>query len=226
MTNLWRNLQTDHSACHYWLPLSRTGDESPISFPLLPFLFHKNVSRQPIPQYVKGGDGSTCSGRRSAILCCSVALLSFLHFTHCRIQDATARIIPGIHIHLTIFHMSLPWCPTFSWKCARISLVVWWFFVTIVGCLNALAKMDSHGLPPTFSAPSLSVKALIYDNSADLRFSSSAQRHRIIFVNFFFEDIIYLNIMKHPAFSRSICQPWSLQCKQFKPQITEHKQVN
>lgn len=56
------------------------------------------------------------------------------------------------------FICPLPWYPTFLWKCARISLVVWWFFGTIVGCLNALAKVVSHSFPPTFSAPPLSVR--------------------------------------------------------------------
>lgn len=104
------------------------------------------------------------------------------------------------------FICPLPWCPTFSYKCARISLVVWWFFGTIVRCLDALAKVDSHGLPPTFSVPSLSVKALIYDNSADLHLSSSAQCHQIIFVNM----LLWSQYYEAPSFPRSCTIVWPL----------------
>lgn len=219
----WGNLQTDHSACQYGLPLSKTGEERPILFPLLPLLFHKNVPRQPIPQHVKGRDGST----RSAALWLSSA--SYISHTAEYRMLLLGLSLGSISIWPYVI-CPLPSCPTFSWNCARISVVVWWFFGTIVGCLNALAKVDLHGLPPTFSTPSLSVRALIYDTSADSHLSSSAQRHRV-FVNMllwsrYYEVLSFLLFLYYCVVTWSVGQPWSLQCKQFKPQIAEHKQVN
>lgn len=139
--HLWGNLQTDHSACQYVLPLSRTGEDRPISFPLLPFLFHRNVPRQPIPHSVKGGDGSS----HSLLLCGSPQLPTFhtLPNIGCQSSDYPWDPYPFDRISYAACLGAWPH------ETARISLVVWWFFWNycwMFECISkgGLARPSSH----------------------------------------------------------------------------------
>ena len=130
-------------------------------FSSFPLSLAVNGPKQSIPQYVKGGVGSTLSSGRSAIFWPSVVLLCRLQWTHLEMCKTTAALRPSIHIpweRILFIVIPVPWCLTLSWKWSMISSATWEHLGRIIGCLTSNGKVEFSSLSPTLVSLSSSMK--------------------------------------------------------------------